>query len=161
MILSSLALTLGLSALAAAAPTPSNSTLSTTDFPTIDLGYAIHQAISYNVPSPFQPLPPSVFRTANIIIRNPTTPTPSPTFVSPLPPLAPSVLPLPRPHWRIALRSKTAALEAPVLKVNPPTPAATSRKRLGSARTACSLTSLCHERSSKGRLRTYQCLCGK
>ncbi|KAH8145422.1 uncharacterized protein LAJ45_10544 [Morchella importuna] len=48
MILSSLALTLGLSALAAAAPTPSNSTLSTTDFPTIDLGYAIHQAISYN-----------------------------------------------------------------------------------------------------------------
>jgi hypothetical protein len=51
MILSSLALTLGLSALAAAAPTPSNSTLSTTDFPMIDLGYAVHQATSYNVPS--------------------------------------------------------------------------------------------------------------
>ncbi|KAI5838297.1 acetylcholinesterase precursor [Morchella snyderi] len=48
MILSSLALTLGLSALAAAAPTRSNNTLSATDFPTIDLGYAIHKATSYN-----------------------------------------------------------------------------------------------------------------
>lgn len=160
MILSSLALTLGLSALAAAAPTPSNTTLSTTDFPTIDLGYAIYQATSYNVLSPLPTPSPSLFSTANIIIRNPMTLTPSPTFVSPLPPLAPSVLPLPRPHRRIALRSKTAALEAPAPKVNPHIRAATSCKRLESARTACSLTSLCHGRSLREVIPTCRYLCG-
>lgn len=46
MILSTLALTLSLSALVASAPTSLNS--STTEFPTIDLGYAVYRATSYN-----------------------------------------------------------------------------------------------------------------